>query len=51
MGSGVGSWRCSARVWRVTGVCVEGAVEETTADVGVGAGVCVGVSLIDGRWQ
>ena len=48
VGGGVDSWRCS-RVWRVTGVCVEGTVEETTA--GVGADVCVRVSSFgDGRW-
>jgi hypothetical protein len=42
-------WRCSARVWRVTGVCVVGRVEETTA----GVQVCVRVSecpSVDGRW-
>lgn len=48
-GSGVEGWRCSARVWRATGVCVEGTVEGTTA----GVRVCVRVSVClsgDGRW-
>jgi hypothetical protein len=48
-GGGVEGWRCSARVWRVTGVCVVGRVEETTA----GVQECVRVSEClsgRGRW-
>jgi hypothetical protein len=42
--SGIGDWRCLARMWRVTGVCVEGVVEET-AGVDVNAGVSVRESV------
>lgn len=48
-GGGVEGWRCSARVWRVTGVCVEGTVEGTTAGEGADCSVRVWCSG-DGRW-
>ena len=48
-GGGIEGWRCSARVWRATGVCVERTVEGTTADEG--ADSCVRVRCSgDGRW-